>query len=72
LCDVDGSKLVLRSDDREEVIAERFAAYETQTKPVADYYRAQQRLVEVNADRPMEEVTARIFGVIESHCAAGR
>ncbi|MGA2967311.1 MAG: adenylate kinase [Terriglobales bacterium] len=72
LCDVDGSKLVIRSDDREEVIAERFAAYETQTKPVADYYRARQRLVEVNADRPVAEVTAQIFGAIDSHCTAGR
>ena len=42
---MDGSKLVTRDDDREEVISERLTAYETQTKPVADYYRAQRRLV---------------------------
>jgi|SRR5208282_4751906 len=68
LCDVDGSKLVVRNDDREEVISERLAAYETQTRQVADYYRAQRRLVAVNADRGMEEVTAQIFGVIDGHC----
>ena len=68
LCDVDGSKLVIRNDDREEVISGRLAAYETQTRPVADYYRAQRRLVAINADRPVEEVTAQIFGVIDSHC----
>ena len=67
LCDVDESKLVIRNDDREEVISGRFAAYEKQTKPVADYYRAQGRLVAINADRPVEEVTAQIFGVIDSH-----
>ena len=72
LCDVDESKLVIRNDDREEVISERLAAYETQTSRVADYYRAQQRLVAINADRPREEVTAQIFGVIDSHCKAGR
>ena len=71
LCDCDGSKLVIRDDDREEVISGRFAAYESQTKPVADYYRAQRRLVVVNADRPMEEVTAHIFTVIDSHCQSG-
>jgi adenylate kinase len=65
---VDESKLVIRNDDREEVISGRLAAYETETKPVADYYRAQRRLVAVNADRPMEDVTAEIFGVIDSHC----
>ena len=68
LCDVDGSKLVIRDDDREEVISGRLTAYETQTKPVADYYRVQRRLVAVNADRPMEDVTAQIFGVIDRHC----
>ena len=68
VCDVDGSKLVIRNDDREEVISGRLAAYETQTKPVANYYRVQRRLVAVNADRTMEEITAQIFGVIDRHC----
>jgi adenylate kinase len=67
LCDVDGSKLVIREDDRKEVISERLAAYETQTRRVADYYRAQRRLVAINADRTMDDVTAQIFGVIDSH-----
>jgi adenylate kinase len=67
LCDVDGSKLVIREDDREEVISGRLAAYETQTRRVADYYRAQRRLVAINADRTMDEVTAQIFGVIDRH-----
>ena len=72
LCDVDKSKLVIRNDDREEVISGRLTAYETQTRLVADYYRARRRLVAINADRPMEDVTAQIFGVIDSHCQAGR
>ena len=72
LCDVDGSKLVIREDDREEVISGRLAAYESQTRRVSDYYRTQRRLVAINADRPVEEVTAQIFGVIDGHCPAGR
>jgi adenylate kinase len=67
LCDLDGSKLAIRDDDREEVISGRLAAYEKQTSPVVEYYRAQQRLVAVNADRPVEEVTAQVFGAIDSH-----
>jgi adenylate kinase len=67
LCDVDSSKLVIREDDREEVVSERLAAYESQTRRVADYYRAQRRLVAINADRTMEEVTVQIFGVIDRH-----
>jgi len=72
LCDVDGSKLVIREDDREEVISGRLAAYESQTRRVVDYYRAQRRLVAINADRTMDEVTAQIFGVIDSHCSGER
>ncbi len=68
-CDVDGSKLVIREDDREEVISGRLAAYESQTRRVADYYRTQRRLVAINADRPVAEVTVQIFAVIESHCS---
>jgi adenylate kinase len=70
-CDVDGSKLVIREDDREEVISGRLAAYESQTRRVADYYRTQHRLVAINADRPVAEVTLQIFAVIESHRASG-
>jgi adenylate kinase len=71
LCDCDGSKLVIRDDDREEVISGRLTAYESWTRPVADYYRVQRRLVAVNADRPVENVTAQIFGVIDRHCRDG-
>jgi adenylate kinase len=69
LCDLDSSKLVQRDDDRDEVIRPRLAAYEIQTKPVADYYEKQGRLVKLDADRPMDEVTADIFNVIDSHAA---
>jgi len=67
LCDVDGTPLIIRDDDRPEVITERLAAYDRQTSPLVDYYRVRQRLVAVNADQPVEEVTAQILGVIDSH-----
>ena len=65
VCDVDGSKLVIRSDDREEVIRERLKAYDLQTRPVAEYYERKGRLVAVNGDLPAGEVTGQIFWVIE-------
>jgi len=69
LCDVDGSKLVTRNDDREDVVRGRLLAYEQQTRPVADYYERKGRLLPVNGERPVEEVSARIFQEIESHSA---
>lgn len=69
LCDVDGSKLIIRDDDRDEVIFERLAAYERQTKPVAEYYRQKGRLVVVNGDQRVDQVTAQLFQIIESRAA---
>lgn len=69
LCDLDESKLIQREDDRDEVVRPRLNAYEVQTKPVAEYYLAQGRLVAVNADQPVEELAAQIFGIIDSHVA---
>jgi adenylate kinase len=64
-CDVEGSKLILRDDDREEVITERLRAYEAQTRPVASFYAAKEQLVAIDADRPMDEVTAMLVWAIE-------
>ncbi|MGA2000037.1 MAG: adenylate kinase [Terriglobales bacterium] len=67
LCDVDGAKLVTRRDDCEEVISERLKAYERQTLPLADYYRAKGQLVEINGDQDMNAVTAEALKVIDGH-----
>ena len=66
ICDVDGSALVQRRDDTEEVIAERLKAYEQLTLPLVDYYGARGRLIEVNGDQPVEAVTAQMFSAIEN------
>jgi len=39
VCKNDGSKLMIREDDREEVVRERLKAYETQTRPVLQFFR---------------------------------
>jgi adenylate kinase len=65
VCDVDGTKLVTRDDDREEVVRERIAAYERQTKPVAEHYKRLDRVVDIDGDLPIDEVTARILKSID-------
>jgi adenylate kinase len=39
VCDYDGSKLMVRDDDRPEVVAERLSAYDRQTSPVLECLR---------------------------------
>jgi adenylate kinase len=65
ICDKDGAKLVIREDDRDEVIRERLDTYERQTKPVAEYYAALGRLVTVNGDQAVDDVTADILKEID-------
>ena len=66
VCDLDGTKLVTRNDDRLEVIQPRLTAYQEQTAPVVDYYKRSGRLVAVNGDLPMDEVTGQIIKVLET------
>lgn len=67
LCDLDGSKLVTRNDDREEVIRERLQAYEKLTRPVIDYYARQGRVVSVNGGLPVDQVSELIFRELRGH-----
>jgi adenylate kinase len=69
ICDVDGTKLVMRDDDREEVIRERLDAYERQTKPVAEYYERIGRLATIDGEQPVDDVTARILKEIDGNAA---
>jgi adenylate kinase family enzyme len=52
-----------------EVLQPRLAAYQQQTFPVAEYYQRTGRLISVNGDLPMDEVTAQIFRILEDHHA---
>jgi adenylate kinase len=46
-----------RSDDTPEVIRHRIDVYDERTRPLLEYYRDRERLVSVNGDRPVDEVT---------------
>lgn len=65
ICDLDQTALIQRSDDTEEKFVVRHKAYLEQTLPVIDYYRAQGLVHEINAEKPIDEVIANIFEVLE-------
>jgi adenylate kinase len=66
ICDVEGSNLVTRRDDCEDVISERLKAYERQTFPLIDYYKSQGRLYEISGDQPLEAVTGAVLSLVEN------
>lgn len=56
ICDVTGEPLVQRKDDTEEVVRNRMEVFEKTMGEVIKHYAAKGTLVEVDADRPMEDV----------------
>jgi len=66
VCDVDGSALATRKDDREEVIKERLKNYEDQTLPLAGYYSMRKRLVEIDGSgADVDAITSAVRRAIE-------
>jgi adenylate kinase len=56
VCDVCSGTLTQRADDREETVLTRVTTYEQATKPLTDYYRQSGRLMQINAERDVDEV----------------
>ena len=63
-CDLDGTPLVRRSDDTEEVFRERMRTYDSQTAPVVEHYRALGRFEEVNGNQPVQAVAAGVEAAV--------
>lgn len=61
LCDRDGTKLVQRSDDSLEVVANRLETYHRQTEPLVEYYKNNGTVYDFDADRDPEVVRAEMF-----------
>jgi adenylate kinase len=64
VCDVEGTPLVQRADDTEEVFHERMRTYAALTAPVVEHYRASSRFVEVDGEQPAADVMAGIVAAI--------
>ncbi|HSB89866.1 MAG TPA: adenylate kinase [Anaerolineales bacterium] len=65
VCDVDGSELYQRDDDRPETVARRIEVYQAQTAPLIEYYRRQDLLFEVDGEQPAEAVTKALQETLE-------
>ncbi|MHC1783934.1 MAG: adenylate kinase [Anaerolineaceae bacterium] len=64
-CDVDGSELYQRDDDKPETVENRIRVYLEQTTPLIEYYRQQGVLSEVDGTLPIEQVTSQLLKAIE-------
>ena len=64
ICDVCGSELGLRDDDKPETVKNRLNVYHEQTQPLIDFYTEKGVLKTVDGTVPMEEVFAAITAIL--------
>jgi adenylate kinase len=68
-CEKCGGELVRRSDDEPEAVRNRLKVYQGQTAPVIEWYqrnRKETKLMPVEADAPIDEVTRRALAALEA------
>jgi adenylate kinase len=70
-CDIDDAPLRQRDDDTPEAAARRVNLYFEETAPLLDYYRAKGLVREINADQPIDRVTADLMDAITGAMQAG-
>lgn len=66
VCDKCGGELYQRDDDTEETVRNRLKVYEEKTAPLIDYYSRTGKLVDVDGEKPVEEVTAQIERLLDN------
>ena len=57
-------ELIKRSDDNESTVANRLKTYDNQTLPILDFYSTKGIVKDIDAMKPISNVTDQILGVI--------
>jgi adenylate kinase len=66
ICDETGTPLIQREDDKPAVVRERYQLYLEKTAPLIDFYRAAGKLHEIDAARPIDEITPDLVDAIKA------
>jgi len=66
ICDVCGKTLIHRSDDREDLIRERFKYYKDETYPLVEFYDQLGVYRKIDGMKAIDEVTKEILGTLET------
>jgi len=65
ICDLCGTQLIHRSDDREDLIRERFRTFREETHPLTEFYQKLGVYHQVDGMRPIKAVTEEILSIID-------
>jgi adenylate kinase len=64
VCDQDGSRLIQRDDDKDEVVQNRLRVYHEQTEPLISYYDERGLMRRIDGTRSPADVNDHIRAVI--------
>jgi len=64
VCDIDGGKLIVRDDDKPDVIKNRLTTYSEKTEPLVSYYEDRGILNHVDGAKSPDEVEESIHGIL--------
>jgi len=64
-CDIDGSELYQREDDKAETVKRRIDVYLEQTSPLIDYYREHGKLIEIDGMQTIEQVAQTLISALK-------
>ena len=64
VCDIDGSELFQREDQKAEVVKNRNQIYLQDTAPLLDYYQSRGVLKTIDGEQSVEQVTAALLAAI--------
>jgi adenylate kinase len=64
VCDIDGSELVVRDDDKPEVIAHRLGTYHEKTEPLSEFYDHQSLLRRIDGSAAPDAVADELRRVL--------
>lgn len=65
VCDLDGSELYQREDDKSETVMNRIKVYSKQTSPLIEYYRKLNILAEIDGTKSIDDVSAELLKALE-------
>jgi adenylate kinase len=64
VCDICGGKLIVRDDDKPDVIRHRLEQYREKTQPLVDYYEDKGILRKVDGAKPPSDVEEKIHALL--------
>lgn len=64
ICDLCGGELYQRTDDLPQTVRKRIEVYFTETAPLIDYYRKAAKLVEIEGEGEIEEISERLIDAL--------